>query len=110
MDERYRKAYREVLYLLQGVEQSYIDKIPPKLLRLMEENADKQYECTFDYYTEWSKLDLMTETLNVLAMLYVNYWYESEEDRQQFIWQLKENDRLYKLKQYEALSQKEKDE
>ena len=83
VSEKYANAYTEVLYYLKGIDKKSIEKIPKKLVELLEENADKDYECKFDYNLPLSELNLSDEALGLIGMIAYNYCCNSPEEKQE---------------------------
>lgn len=80
-DIKYATAMTEVLYYLKGIRQEDVDKIPKKLIKYLKENALKNYECKFDYTKPLTELNLQEETKGLIAMICLNYWCETEEQK-----------------------------
>lgn len=95
VDKKYSIAMAEVLHLLKGFSKKEIEKIPTKLLKLLEENADKNYKCDFDYNKDLEELDLKDETYGIISMICYNYWCETPEEKAKYISILNENEREY---------------
>ena len=92
---RYSNAMAEVLHYLKGIRQEDIDKIPKKLIEFFKDNSSKDYECKFDYNKPLKELKLQEETKGLIAMICLNYWCETEEQKKNFIAKLNENEKKY---------------
>ena len=88
-------AMAEVLHYLKGIRQEDIEKIPKKLLKLFEENANKEYIGNFDYNKPLKELDLLDETRGFIAMICLNYWCRTKEEKQDYINKLNQNEIKY---------------
>lgn len=95
VNERYSKAIAETLYYLKGISQDDIKKIPNKFMQFLEDNALQNYECNFDYAKPLKDLKLMDETRGLISMICLNYWCETEEEKNNFIKHLNENEIRY---------------
>ena len=91
-NERMAKAYTETLTILSWVGKKYRDKIPEKFIKFLEENKDKNYVPKINPMTLLENQNILEETANVLALIKLNYWCESEEEKNELISLLKEND------------------
>ena len=91
----YSNAMSEVLYYLNGINQESINKIPKKFINFLEENASKNYKCNFDYTKPLKDLDLLNETRGLIAMICLNYWCETDEQKKAFVSRLNENELKY---------------
>ena len=87
------KAYSEVDSILEKMDKTNVEKIPIKLRKMFKEEKDAEYQKKIDINTKIQRKELEPKTLTILAMLYLNYWCESEEERNSLIKQYAENDR-----------------
>ncbi len=67
-------AYAETLDVLSNMSQTYINKIPEKILKFLKENADKNYKKRINPYEKLNKQNLDKKTLGILAMINYKYW------------------------------------
>ena len=58
VNERYAIAMAETLHYLKGINSNDVNKIPKKLMKLLEDNASKTYVCNFDYTKPLKELKL----------------------------------------------------
>ena len=77
-NERMAKAYTETLIILSWVGKEYKDKIPEKFIKFLEENKDKNYVPKINPISLLENQNILEETANVLALIKLNYWCESE--------------------------------
>lgn len=75
----YIKAYTEVNCLLEYLPQSYIDKLPKKLIELIKEQSDKQYNINIDTNKSLLEQNFSKKTKNLIAVIKYNYWSTDEE-------------------------------
>lgn len=85
-NEKYRKAYKEVFYVLCVSPDSVWSKIPEKKIKFYFYNMDRNYDF---YFNDISEMKLMHETKAILANLYINYLANDEQ-----IQEIYESDRL----------------
>ena len=95
VNERYGIAIAETLYYLKGINQNDIDKIPNYFMTFLKNNASQDYECKFDYTRPLKELNLKNETRGLIAMICLNYWCETEEQKNSFREHLNENEKRY---------------
>ncbi len=113
VNERYSKAMAETLHYLKGINENDIKKIPNKFMQFLKENALQNYECDFDYNKPLKELKLLEETRGLISMICLNYWCETEEEKDEFIKHLNENEKRYqeklrkKYEVYEIFKKKE---
>lgn len=95
VNERYSIAISETLHYLKGINQEYINKIPNKFMIFLKENASNNYFCDFDYTKPLKELDLTNEAKGLIAMICLNYWCETEEQKIKFRNHLNVNEQAY---------------
>lgn len=91
-------AYKQLITILNNMEPEYKEKIPKKLVKLFEENSAENYEFHLDLTRPLQEQELNSKTLALLAMLNLNYWCETEEEKQELIKHYTENERKYQEK------------
>ena len=87
----YARGLTEVLTILDNTPQEYTNKIPEKVKKFFQENAAKDYAPTFDPTGDLKDMNLKKETKHILSVIYLNYWAETKEEKQQFQTILKQN-------------------
>lgn len=98
----YIKAYTEVNCLLEYLPQSYIDKLPKKLIELIKKQSDKQYYISIDTNKSLLEQNFSQKTKDLIAVIKYNYW-STDEERQKLKKIFYENENKYQkelLKKY----------
>lgn len=95
VNERYGIAITETLHYLKGINQEDINKIPNKFMIFLKENALNNYSCNFDYNKPLKELNLTNEAKGLIAMICLNYWCETEEQKMKFRNHLSKNEQHY---------------
>lgn len=103
--EEYSKAVAEVLIILKLIPFDKMEKLPKKLIVFLEEVSAKEYKPNIKYSQNISQMNLMPKTIDILAMLYINYWC-TETERKQLDLIMGENEARYQ----EEIHQKYKTE
>ena len=85
MDNSLRKSYSEVYEILNLMDSAYLDKIPDKVKDLITNERDKEFKTNITTDISLEKQGLQRDTLTVLAILYLNYWCESEQEKKELI-------------------------
>jgi len=98
VNERYSIAISETLHYLKGINQDDINKIPNKFMSFLKENASNSYSCNFDYTKPLRELNLTKEAKGLIAMICLNYWCETEEQKIKFRNHLNKNKQSYQEK------------
>lgn len=78
----YIKAYTEVNCLLKYLPQSYIDKLPKKLIELMQKQSNEQYNINIDTNKSLLEQGFSKKTKDLIAVIKYNYWSTDEEKQQ----------------------------
>ncbi len=95
LETKYQIAITETLYYLNGIKQEDIDKIPRKFMTFLKENASKNYKCKFDYTKPLKDMEITNEARGLIAVICLNYWCDTESQKNSFIKYLKENEIKY---------------
>lgn len=85
MENNLRKSYSEVYEILNLMENIYLDKIPNKVIELINNERDKDFKTSISTDIALEKQKLQRDTLAILAILYLNYWCESEQEKKELI-------------------------
>lgn len=78
----YTKAYTEVNCLLQYLPQSYLNKLPKKLMELIRDQSDTQYNIYIDTNKSLLEQNFSDKAIALIAVLKYNYWSTDEEKQQ----------------------------
>lgn len=102
INERYRIAMSETLQYLKGIDHEDLNKIPSKFIDFLNENCSKDYVCKFDYTKPLKEIKISNEARGLIAMICLNYWCETDEQKEMFKNHLSQNE----LKHQETLRKK----
>ena len=75
------KVFSEVVAFLDLLDESFINKLPPKLLEFFENNADPDYTPTYDLTTPINKQNLCRKAIVIISKLNLQYWASEEEKK-----------------------------
>ena len=81
--------YAELSEILKMMEPEEVNKIPKKLLEVIEKEKSNTYIPNYD-----SK-SIKKETLAMLALLYINYWCEDENEKKEYLKLIEKNEQKY---------------
>lgn len=90
-----KDAYVEVLFIIDLLDDEHKNKIPNKVREFFENNKSQNYQVNIDSSTPLEQQNLLPETVDILAMLKLNYWCTSEEEKEKLMDLLNENERKY---------------
>lgn len=77
------RAYAEVDYIINHMNEKYVEKVPKKILNFFSELKDPNYEVKVDPYVPLQKQGLKRYTLEIIALLHLKYWCEDEERKKE---------------------------
>lgn len=86
-------AYAEVDALLELLEDEYKEKVPEKVRNFFKEEKIEDYEFKIDINKPLTEQKIRRETMVLLAILNINYWCDTEEEKQQWMNELKKNEK-----------------
>lgn len=89
------KAYSEVYEILQLLDKVYVNKIPQKFLNLIEKEKDINYIPNIRPNIPLENQYLLEDTINILAMLKIDYWCSDENEKLELIKLFNDNERIY---------------
>ncbi len=78
----YTRAYTEVNCLLDYLPQSYIDKLPKKLIDLIKKQSNENYNIIIDTNKSLLEQEFSKKTKDLISVLNYNYWATNEEKEQ----------------------------
>ena len=85
MENNLKKAYSEIYEILNLMEKEYVNKVPPKLRDLFKMEKEDNFSVNINIDKPLENQNLQKDTLTILAILYINYWSESDEEKQELI-------------------------
>ena len=100
MNENIIKTYSEIYCLLKYFPESYINKIPKKLIELINNTVDSKYFIEVYLDKNLEDQNISQDTKNMLVVLKYNYW-STEEEKKYIVEQLNRNEKEFLEKQRE---------
>lgn len=86
-------AYSEVYEILNLLDKDYKEKVPDKVRTFFKEERLKDYKPEIDTDTPLIDQNLKRETIVLLAILNLNYWCETPEEKQEILYELSQNEK-----------------
>lgn len=93
-----RQSYSEIDSFLKCLEQHERDKIPQKLQMFFAREKDEKYKKEISKDIPISEQGLKKETLEIIAILNLQYWCEDEDEKKRLKAIYDKNDEIYKKK------------
>lgn len=84
-------AYAEVDYIIHHMNERYLNKLPEKLIYFFENIKDPEHEVYIEPHKPLQNQGLKQYALEVLAILHLKYWCESEERKKELLAKMREN-------------------
>ena len=88
--------YAELSEILKMMEPKEVNKIPKKLLEVIEKEKSNTYIPNYSSKIELNSQNIKKETLAMLALLYINYWCEDEKEKKEYLKLIEENEQKYR--------------
>ena len=85
-------AYSEIWTIINLLEEPYSSRVPQQVKSFFEEERLKDYVPQIDMDKPLTEQNLQRKTTILLAMLNVNYWCNSEEEREFWLREMAKND------------------
>lgn len=77
------RAYAEVNYIINHMNEKYREKVPEKLKTFFNEYKDPTMEININPYVPLQNQGLQRYTLEIIALLHLKYWCENEERKKE---------------------------
>ena len=87
----YKEAISETLDILRHTKKEDVDKIPPRFMEFLKENASKTYKPNLDHTLKIDEMKLKSKTKAILAIIYEEFWCNNKE-RIEFNKKLRDNE------------------
>ena len=85
-------AFAELLELISFLDEESKNKIPQKLISIFEANALETYENHLSPELPLEEQNISEKTISYLGVICLNYWCDSEEEKQDLLNKVREND------------------
>ena len=95
MEQVTKDIYSELYAILQVLGNEYINKLPIKLYDMIKNKRNYDYIPKYNDKVDFNKQGVKRETISALALLYLNYWCESEEEKNKLNNSFIENEKKY---------------
>lgn len=97
-------AYSEVYEILNLIGKEYKNKIPTELLRMIDEERDKEYKPNINTKRPLKEQNIHQKTYDILGMLQLNYWCKNENIKKELIKKFNDNDKKREQEIYEKFN------
>lgn len=97
MNIKTKEIYSEVYQVLNLLGNDYIDKLPTSLINMLKEKREINYNPEYTDAIPLNEQNIKKETMAIIALLYLNYWCEDENEKLEIKQILKSNEDRYQL-------------
>lgn len=87
-----QEMYSEVYSILNLLGSSCITKLPKSLFKMIEEEKSSTYNLQYSEDQSLSEQNIKRESLSMIALFHLNYWCNSDEEKEQLKQLLKNNE------------------
>ena len=94
VNQVYAEAISETLDILEHTKKEDVDKISPKFMEYLRNNASPNYISNLDHSKKISDMDLKQKTKVILAIIYRKFWCDDEQ-KIEFDKKIKNNELIY---------------
>ena len=81
MNVQTQEIYSEVYSILNLLGESYIKKLPVSLFNMIKEEKRQDYNPKYDAEINLEQQSIKRETLSIIALFHLNYWCNSDEEK-----------------------------
>ena len=81
MNVQTHEIYSEVYSILNLLGESYIKKLPVSLFNMIKEEKKQDYNPKYDSKINLEQQNIKRETLSMIALFHLNYWCDSDEEK-----------------------------
>ena len=96
-NDKYAKAYTEVLEILKYLPKNEYDKIPKEKIKLFETNKDNSYKFSINFHMPLDEQNISTEANSIITILFRDY-FATEKQKEKLNVILKQNEDKYQEK------------
>lgn len=96
-NDKYAKAYTEVLEILKYLPKNEYDKIPKEKIKFFETNKDNSYRFSINPYIPLDEQNISIEANSIIIVLFRDY-FATEKQKEKLNTILKQNEDKYQVK------------
>ena len=95
MNVQTQEIYSEVYSILNLLGESYIKKLPVSLFNMIKEEKRQDYNPKYDAEINLEQQSIKRETLSMIALFHLNYWCNSDEEKNELRTLFKTNEKKH---------------
>lgn len=97
MELKTKEIYSEVYSLLNLLGDRYISRLPNSLYNLIKNEKLDTYNPQYDGTISLTEQNIKKESISMIALFHLNYWSESNEDKEELMKIFTDNEDNYKV-------------
>ena len=94
-------TYNEVYSFINTLDKRYKEKLPQKLINFLKSNTQENNLIKYNLNVPLAEQNISREALSLIGLLHLNYWCESEEEKQKLRNIFKDNEKEEELRKRE---------
>lgn len=95
MNIKNKEIYSEVYQVLNLLGNEYIDKLPTRLINMLEKQREINYNPQYTDDIPLAEQNIKKESISIIVLLYLNYWCKDDNEISEVNNILKENENKY---------------
>ena len=107
MEEKTKDIYSEVYSILNLLGSNYINKLPTTLFNMIEKERNKDYNPIYNKDVKLEEQNINKKSLSMIALFHLNYWCNSDEEKEELRTLFKSNEENYELEIREKYNPKD---
>lgn len=92
MNIQTKEMYSEVYGILETLGEKYINRLPKDLYELIKVSKSNAYSPKYDLESISQDKSIKRESLSMIALFHLNYWCDTEEEKEELKALFKKND------------------
>ncbi len=82
MNDNKGRVYAEIYEILKSISKMKVMQIPVDVLNIIISERDKNYIINIDWSKPLEDQNLLEDTINVLGWINLNFWVETQEEKE----------------------------
>jgi len=101
VERNQRLVYSEVYGVLKSLGTTYINLIPKKIFKVIEQEREKSYNPTYNIDIPLAEQKVSKKAATLICVLHYNYWCTTKEEKERINEILKYNTKCNRIKYFE---------
>lgn len=101
MDINIQETYSEVYCILNMLGENYIKRLPNSLYKIIRDSKSSTYNPQYSKEKSLNEQNIKRESLSMIALFHLNYWCNSNEEKEQLKQLFKNNEEKHQAEMRE---------